>query len=269
MPIPKNPYIIPIFIPFLGCPFTCLYCQQEKITDTESELPTPTEVTERIAAFLKTRRSQKYSHTEVAFYGGTFTGLSASVRVALLKAAYSFLKRGEVRNLRASTKPDFVSQEVLEEITSYGLDTLELGVQSMEDGVLRKVGRGYGSEEVKRAVALLKSKGMKVGMQLMPGLPGAGPSEALQTVEATLKLKPDFVRIYPTVVLRGTPLERMYRQGQYRPWELEEAIQVCRKIKRRFGKAGIPIIKMGLEFTSDEREGIVAGPYHPLFHRLV
>lgn len=269
MPPAERPYIIPIFISHLGCPFQCLYCQQERITAQERWLPTPQAIEGRIEAFLATRKPGKYSHSEIAFYGGTFTGLEKGLMQELLESAGAFVKKGEVRNLRASTKPDYVDAETLEILQRFGMDTIELGVQSLDDRVLAKVGRGYDSERVRYSVALLKRRGMKVGIQLMQGLPGADQSEALESARKAIQLDPDFVRIYPTVVLEGTALAEMYRRGHYQPWSLDSAIEICRELKQMFAKASIPIIKMGLEFSSDEREGILAGPYHPRFRELV
>ena len=269
MPSAERPYIIPIFISHLGCPFQCLYCQQERITAQERWLPTPQAIRDRIEAFLATRRPGKYSHSEIAFYGGTFTGLERGLMKNLLEAAGQFVTNGEVRNLRASTKPDYVDPEVLALLRRFGMDTVELGVQSLDDQVLAKVGRGYTSQRVERAVIQLKEKGMKVGIQLMQGLPGADEAEAITSAQRAIELKPDFVRIYPTVVLEGTALAEMYRRGVYRPWSLDKAIAVCSQLREMFTDAEIPIIKMGLEFSSDEREGILAGPYHPRFRELV
>lgn len=264
-----HPYIIPIFISHLGCPFQCLYCQQERITAQERWLPTPEAVAARVEAYLATRKPGKYSHTEIAFYGGTFTGLEPSLMEGLLRAAHRYVASGEARNLRASTKPDYVDAKQLDLLRGYGMDTVELGVQSLDDEVLRRVGRGYQARDVERAVALLKERGMKVGIQLMQGLPGADAAEALASARRAIALGPDFVRLYPTVVLEGTALAQLYRDGRYRPWTLEAAAQVCRELAALFATAGIPIIKLGLEFSSDEQEGILAGPYHPRFRELV
>ncbi|MFO1463637.1 MAG: radical SAM protein [bacterium] len=266
---PERPYIIPIFISHLGCPFQCLYCQQERITAQAKWLPTPAAIDERVEAFLKTRKRGKYSHTEIAFYGGTFTGLAPDRMEGLLRAAHRFLASGEVRNLRASTKPDYLDADKLDLLWRYGMDTVELGVQSLNDEVLRQVGRGYQASDVERAVALLKERGMKVGIQLMQGLPGGDESEALESARRAIALGPDFVRLYPTVVLEGTALAELYRRGLYHPWSLEQAVAVCRELESLFDAAGIPIIKLGLEFSSDEKEGILAGPYHPRFRELL
>jgi histone acetyltransferase (RNA polymerase elongator complex component) len=265
----ERPYIIPIFISHLGCPFQCLYCQQERITAQEKWLPTPEAVTERVEAFLATRKPGKYSHTEIAFYGGTFTGLPTELMETLLRAAHRFVANGEARNLRASTKPDYITSEKLETLRRYGMDTVELGVQSLDDDVLRRVGRGYDSAEVARAVERLQGAGMRVGIQLMQGLPGGDEAEALASARRAIALRPDFVRLYPTVVLAGTALAELYRRGAFRPWSLETAVRVCRKLSKLMDAAGIPIIKLGLEFSGDEREGILAGPYHPRFRELV
>lgn len=264
-----RPYIIPIFISHLGCPFQCLYCQQERITAQAKWLPTPEAVAARVEAYLATRKPGKYSHTEIAFYGGTFTGLEPALMEGLLRAAHRYVASGEARNLRASTKPDYVDAKKLDLLRGYGMDTVELGVQSLDDEVLRRVGRGYQARDVERAVALLKERGMKVGIQLMQGLPGADAAEALASARRAIALAPDFVRLYPTVVLGGTALAQLYREGRYRPWTLGEATELCRELAALFAAAGIPIIKLGLEFSSDEREGILAGPYHPRFRELV
>lgn len=269
MPSLERPYIIPVFISHLGCPFHCLYCQQERITGQEEWLPTGEAVAARVAAFLETRKAGKYSHAEVAFYGGTFTGLGREKIEALLAAVSPFVASGAIDRLRASTKPDFVFPELLPLLKSYRMDTLELGVQSLDDGVLQATGRGYTRERVAQAVADLKAEGFRVGIQLMQGLPGGDEAEAVESARRAIALGPDFVRIYPTVVLKGTALETLYRGGRYRPWTLEQALRVCRNMKALFAAAEIPVIKMGLEFSTDEREGIVAGPYHPQFHRMV
>ena len=264
-----KPYIIPIFIPFQGCPFHCVYCQQEDITATPAQLPSIDQILKKIQTYLATRRPDKYSHVEVAFYGGTFTGLPSQDIQNMLSAVRPYLERGQVNQVRASTKPDYISPEILDFISPYGLNTIELGVQSFDDDVLKQVGRGYISAQVTSAVQILRNSGFKVGLQLMPGLPGADEAEALLSVEKAIQLQPDFVRIYPTIVLKNTALARLYQRGLYQPWSLEQAIQICRKIQSKFNAANIPIIKMGLEFSSNEREGILAGPYHPNFRQLL
>ena len=265
----ERPYIIPVFISHLGCPFQCLYCQQERITGQEKWLPNPAQIQNRVERFLATRKTQKYSHTEVAFYGGTFTGLDSANLESMLIAVAPYLRSGEVRSLRASTKPDYVFPERLPLLLRHGMNTIELGVQSLNDAVLKGVGRGYDSPRVRKAVRDLRDQGFRVGIQLMQGLPGADEQEAFESAQAAIGLRPDFVRIYPTVVLAGTALADMYRGGRYLPWSLERAVEVCRGLRHLFGEAGIPIIKMGLEFSTDEREGIIAGPYHPNFRQLV
>ncbi len=265
----SKPYIIPFFIPFMGCPFTCVYCHQEKITNQESLLPSGEMIHEQILSYLKTRKPNRYTHTEVAFYGGTFTGLAMEQQHALLAPVQDFLRDGLVQGIRASTKPDYINPSIVSHLIRYGVDTLELGVQSMDDRVLKANGRGYHSEQVRFAVACMRDQGMKIGLQLMPGLLGADASEAIESTLKIISLMPDFVRVYPTVVIKETALATFYEQGRYQPWSLEEAIKICRKILNLYQEARIPVIKMGLEFSSDEREGIVAGPYHPNFRQLV
>lgn len=253
----------------MGCPFTCVYCHQEKITNQESVLPSKEKIQEQIIGYLKTRKLHRYTHTEVAFYGGTFTGLSAEQMDALLEPVQVFLDDGSVQGIRASTKPDFINPSIVSELVRYRVNILELGVQSMDDRVLKSNGRGYLSEQVIAAVDCMRDQGMKIGLQLMPGLLGADEIEAIETTLKVIALTPDFVRVYPTVVIKETALATLYQQGRYQPWLLEQAVQICRKILNMYQEARIPVIKMGLEFSSDERDGIVAGPYHPNFRQLV
>jgi len=206
---------------------------------------------------------------EVAFYGGSFTGLDAPLQERLLGAVYPFIAAGEIDAVRVSTRPDMISRDGVELLKEYSVKTVELGVQSMDDGVLRQSGRGHSANDTVRAVGVLEQAGMATGLQMMPGLPGDRSETILATAGEMVRLGPAFVRIYPTLVVRGTPLETMYGRGDYRPWSLEAMRLVCVKVMSIFKEADIPVIRVGLQPTAELEASIVAGPYHPAFRQLL
>lgn len=258
--------IIPVFIPFGGCPHQCVFCDQLGITGSSS-LPAIDEVKNTIETCLSTWKGNGVK--EAAFYGGSFTGLPMEVQKGYLEAAGEFLRSGRLDSLRLSTRPDYIDREIVGFIKSHGVATVELGVQSMVDEVLRLSGRGHTACHTVEAAGLLKEAGVSVGLQFMPGLPGDTRETVIHTVEEIIKLSPQFVRVYPSLVLKGTPLHRMYLAGTYRPWELDEMVSVCAEAKRLLDYAGIPIIRMGLQTTSDLTRSLIAGPFHPSFRQLV
>lgn len=205
----------------------------------------------------------------MAFYGGSFTALPLSLQAELLEAVRPFLETGRVHSVRLSTRPDALDEEVLGLLGRSGVKTVELGVQSLDAKVLKLSRRGYEPEVVPRALRLLKGAGFEVGVQLMLGLPGDTPQKFLQTVEETLGLRPHFVRLYPTLVIKGTVLERWFHRGLYRPLELEEAVQLAAEAVKAFEGAGIEVVRMGLQVTEELQQSLVAGPYHPAFGQLV
>ena len=266
-------FIVPIFISHFGCPCRCVYCDQRKLARPASALPTPEEIYEEIERGLSlgTRKRKQQRTVQVAFYGGSFTALPLQIQRALLCSAAPFLEAGRVHSLRLSTRPDSISPEVLEILRTHTVATVELGVQSMDDDVLRISQRGYGRQEVIKAVGDLLQGNFEVGMQLMVGLPGDSVQRFDATVEAVIDLRPHFVRLYPTLVIKGTALARWFRQGRYHPLSLEEAIARTKGALQRFRQARIPVIRVGLQPTPTlETPGtIVAGPYHPAFRQLV
>lgn len=265
-----KPFIIPIFIPNLGCPFRCIFCDQSKNTAKETGCLTSEEIAGEITKWLD-YRSEKERPTEVAFYGGTFTSLPVKEQERMLKAASPFIKSGAVLSIRASTRPDCIREENLLLLREYGVETIELGVQSMDNDVLLKSGRGYSSEAVIEAVAILKKYKFNIGIQLMPGLPGDTFEKSMTTAEEVVKLAPQFVRIYPTVVIKDTRLHDLYMSGQYTPLSLEEGIIRSAGMVRLFRKNNIEVIRVGLQSapTLEEEGNIVAGPYHPAFGEMV
>ena len=262
----KKRLIIPLFIPHSGCVHQCVFCNQTDITGRAS-LPTVAEVGETITAYLATWKGA--GPREAAFYGGSFTGLDAPLQERLLGAVAPFVAAGEIDALRVSTRPDMISRDGVALLRRYRVKTVELGVQSMDDGVLRLSGRGHCANDTVRAVEELKRSGMTTGLQMVPGLPGDTAETIAATAREMVRLGPDFVRVYPTLVVRGTPLETMYGRGDYRPWSLEAMTSVCRDVVALFGKAGIPVIRVGLQPTAGLEESIVAGPYHPSFRQLL
>lgn len=264
----QRPLVIPVFIPQEGCPHRCVYCDQTTITGVRHLDWNPASLQRYVEAFLASNR--RYP-VEVAFYGGSFTLLPVRRQVLYLEAVQELLRHGRVHGLRLSTRPDAVTSENLGFLRTMGVKTIELGAQSLSDQVLTASARGYLSDEVFQATRRLRDHGFRVGLQLMPGLPTDDSGTFLETVKKTMTLRPDFVRLYPTVVISGTALEHLFRRGSYRPLSLTEAVGWCKEATLRLARVGIPIVRMGLQTTpSLERPGaIVAGPHHPAFGQLV
>ncbi len=264
----QRPLIIPVFIPQEGCPHRCVYCDQATISGATQSSWSPGLVREHVQGYLGS--SDRYP-VQVAYYGGSFTLISEARQRLLLEPVQEFLNQGQVHSLRLSTRPDAIEVKNLRFLNFMGVKTIELGVQTLSDRVLAASARGHSSRQVREATLELKQHGFEVGMQLMPGLPGDCRETFSQTVEKSIALRPDFVRLYPTIVLSNTPLERLYFRGRYRPLSLNEAVEWCKEAKQRFARAAIPVIRTGLQpTTSLEQPGrIVGGPYHPAFGQLV
>ena len=260
--------IIPFFIPHAGCPHQCVFCNQTNITGQGGPAAAGT-VPGKIDRYLETRRPGEPVH--LAFYGGSFTALSADAQEAYLEAVRPFIESGRVGDIRLSTRPDCISSKVLALLARYHVNTVELGVQSMDDRVLTLAGRGHTARDTVDSVALLREHPFAVGLQLMPGLPGDSAGIFQATVDTVIGLKPDFVRLYPALVIEGTPLERLYLAGTYDPLSLDAAVSICREAYTKFERSGISVVRMGLQPTEElERPGtILAGPYHPAFGQLV
>jgi len=260
--------IVPFFIAHQGCPHQCVFCDQEKITGVAAALPVAADIRSRVADWLV---SSGAATVEVAFYGGTFTALSQGEQLALLAPLQPLLASGSVSSVRVSTRPDCVTADNVALLKQYGVSLVELGVQSMDDGVLAAAGRGHGAAATVKAFTILKRAGMQAGAQMMPGLPGAGRGEALASLRKIIPLKPDILRIYPAVVLEGTGLAEMYECGSFHPLSLDEAVQVCKLLLHEAALAGVPVIRVGLQPTEDIAEGaeLLAGPFHPAFRQLV
>jgi histone acetyltransferase (RNA polymerase elongator complex component) len=264
----QKPLIIPIFIPQEGCRHRCVYCDQPTISGATQAPWNRNSIREYVRKYLA--HHHRYP-VQVAFYGGSFTLLPESRQRLLLESVQEFLQQGKVHSLRLSTRPDGIEDNNLSFLQTMGVGTIELGAQSLDDRVLGASARGHSSKDTHEATQRLKKKGFEVGLQLMPGLPGDSRETYLKTVEKSIALAPNFVRIYPTVVLSSTPLERLFLRGRYKPLSLEQAVDWCKASKKRFERASIPVIRMGLQPTTtlEEPGRIVAGPYHPALGQLV
>lgn len=270
----KNARIYPVFLPHAGCPFQCIYCNQYAVSgaprrtnDSEALIAT---FRRQFEALLESaRRSDRPG--ELAFYGGVFTALGFVVLREILDTVLPEIRRGLFSGIRFSTRPDCVSEEICSFLADYPIQTVELGVQSFSDDVLTRSRRGYKAEAVDHAAARVKRHGWDLGLQLMVGLPGDDPERFLASVSKAVSLQPAFVRIYPTLVLAGTPLADWFRRGLYRPLELKEAVEWCEPAYDALKRAGVPAARMGLHADRElEKPGnILAGPHHPAFGHLV
>lgn len=260
---------IPIFVPHLGCPFDCVFCNQKKITGASSNID-ENAVKSIIENHLKSL-PQSECVTEIAFFGGSFTGIDENLQERLLSCASQYIGKSNITGIRVSTRPDYIDRAVLERLLKYKTTTIELGVQSMEEEVLMSSCRGHTSKEVRKAVSLIKEYPIKLGLQMMTGLPKDTPEKSLSTADRLIKLKPDFVRIYPTLVIEGTELLNMYRRGEYTPQSVSEAVDLCRLLSEKFEKANIRVIRTGLQNTEEisPAGAVLAGPFHSAFGELV
>lgn len=258
--------IVPIFISHQGCPHQCLFCNQRAIGGPASSIET-SQIETEIKVWLA--RSGGTTPAEVAFYGGSFTCLDEEEQRCLLKAVQPFIEAGRVDRIRLSTRPDCVSGENSRMLTGFGVRTVELGVQSLDDRVLAAAERGHTADHSRRAIATLKAAGLEVGVQLLPGLPGETSRSFVAGVREVIRHKPALVRLYPAVVVAGSPLAELYRQNRYRPLSLNRAIALCRRAWELCAAAGIPVVRMGLQPSATLASQVLAGPYHPAFGELV
>ena len=253
------------FVPHLGCPYQCVFCDQKSISG-QQKAPTKEEVIRTCERFLPSDGSG----TEIAYFGGSFTAISRELMVELLQAAYPFVRDGRASGIRISTRPDAVSEEILKILREYGVTSIELGAQSMSDEVLRVNGRGHDSGSVVAASRMIKEAGFSLGLQMMVGMYGAEDpgEEAMYTVHRLADLEPDTVRIYPTIVVDGTALAALYRAGRYVPLELEQAVDISASLIEMFRSRDINVIRVGLHYEESLIGSMVAGPYHPAFGEM-
>ena len=255
--------IYPVFIPHLGCPHACVFCNQHEITGAAAE-----EALRQLNSL--TDNPPQGVSCELAFYGGSFTAIPEAQQLVYLNAARLAMEAGAVSAIRLSTRPDAITPEILDRLWSYRVGTVELGAQSMRDPVLRAAGRGHTAEDVRTASRMIREKGLKLVLQMMTGLPEDDDDGAVDTARQLIALRPDAVRIYPAVIIRGTEMEKLWRRGEYREHTVEDAVRVCAKILPLFEEAEIPVIRLGLNPTDELSGGAaVAGAYHPALGELV
>jgi len=258
---------IPIFIPHKGCPNDCIFCNQKKISG-QLNAPGPEEMEETIRNCLETVNPDDCC--EIAFFGGSFTGLPVKEQRAYLNIAARYVNEGVVGGIRLSTRPDYINRDVLLLLKEYPVKVIELGIQSLDEEVLTKSGRGYTPEEAVAACRMVQSFGFSLGAQTMIGLPGDTYKKTLLTAKKLINIKPEMVRIYPTLVIRETKLEEEFLTGRYRPLTLEKAVLWCSRLVPLYEKAGIHVLRTGLHTENLGRDNdVVAGPVHPAFGELV
>ena len=245
----KRQYVIPIFVPHLGCPHDCIFCNQKSISGQKKQI-TAKDVKDTIEEYLKSFK-EKDSYKEVAFFGGSFTGIEPEKQEELLSAAYEYIKDKKIDSIRISTRPDYINKEILKRLKKYKVKTIELGVQSTNNYVLATAERGHTFEDVKKASKLIRWYGFELGHQMMVGLPDSTKQDELNTAKDLIKLKPKIVRIYPVLVVKNTKLEKEYNNGEYEPLSLVQAVERCKEIVYLFNKKKIKVIRIGLQNTTE------------------
>lgn len=260
--------IIPIFVPHKGCPHQCSFCNQKHITGQLEEM-TPQKASEIIEMYLSTIDTEKH-RTEIAFYGGSFTAIDIDYQTSLLEVAYKYKQNNGVKGIRLSTRPDAIDAVILNNLKKYGVTEIELGVQSMCNDVLNANNRGHSDTDVVNAVSLIRKYDFSLGLQQMTGLYMDTDEADIYTAKKICELKPDFVRIYPTLVFNNTELADYYSNGTYTPHTLEHSVNLSKKIKKIYDENNIKIIRFGLLMSDDEaKNNYLAGPYHPRYRELI
>ncbi|ARP50426.1 MULTISPECIES: elongator complex protein 3 [Caproicibacterium] len=257
---------VAIFVPHVGCPHRCSFCDQRLITG-KTLLPSPQDVQDAAETALSSL-GPAAAKAEIAFFGGSFTAVEGTYRRSLLEAAAPYVRSGRFAGIRLSTRPDAVDEAILDELCSYGVTTIELGAQSMDNAVLQKNGRGHTVEQVADASHRIKARGIRLGLQMMTGLPGDTPAGAWHTARCFAALGAEDVRIYPAIVLPHTQMAEWYQKGQYTPQTLEEAVDLCTGLLQYFEERKIQVIRLGLHASPELEKDRLAGPWHPAFREL-
>ena len=269
MPSEIKHYNIPIFIPEMACPYRCIYCNQQKITGFNA-LPDENDIKNIVETHLKTI-DYNNAHVEIAFFGGNFTGISFTEQERFLSAVQEYIKKGQVKSIRISTRPDYINKDVLNILRKYKVKTIELGVQSMDDEVLRAAGREYTVKKIIEVAELIKSYDFDLCMQMMTGLPTDTLEKSLKTARSIIRCGASMTRIYPLLVIKDTPLEDLFSKGLYKPLSLTDAVLRVREIYKVFFAANVTVLKMGLHPSEDLMygDGVIAGPFHTSFAEMV
>ena len=269
----KKNYIIPIFVPHLGCPNDCIFCNQKTISGQKDSM-TKDKAKKIIDNYLANVDTSD-GKIEIAFFGGSFTAIDEQKQEELLQVAYEYIENGKIEDIRISTRPDAINKQILKRLKKYKVKTIELGVQSANDYILHRANRGHNFDDVRKASKLIKRYGFKLGHQMMVGLPESTKIDELNTAKELIKLKPKMIRIYPVLIVKNTKLEEEYNKGVYEPLPLVQAVEICKELVRMFVNKKIDVIRVGLQNTDEITEPtennsqVVAGPYHPAFRQLV
>lgn len=267
----KTHAIIPIFVPHEGCRNSCVFCNQQAITARE-KAPDIAETESIIESHLEQiGKNPNISRVDVAFYGGSFTGIPGEHQEEYLKTAKRYKEEGRIQEIHLSTRPDYIDETILRRLDAFGVDMVELGVQSFDDEVLRLSRRGHDAETVCRSAAMIKEHGISLGIQLMTGLPGDSYEKSVESARQAVRLGPDTARIYPVVILQDTELCRMYQRGEYSPLPEKEAVRIVRDMLRIFYDAGVYVLRVGLKSTGNITSGggaVAGGEYHPAFRQM-
>lgn len=269
----RKQYNIPVFIPHVGCKNECTFCNQRKISG-KTQMITEDELRKTIEEYIESFKDKK-AYREIAFFGGSFTGIDIADQERLLKVANEYIKDKKIDGIRISTRPDYIDKNILKMLKKYNVKSIELGVQSTNDYILQRCKRGHTLEDIKRASKLIRRYRFNLGHQMMVGLPDSTKLDEINTARQLIKLKPKMIRIYPVLVIKDTELEKEYLEGNYKPVTLTQAVETCKELVYMFDKKKIDIIRIGLQntdnITDPEENGsdVVAGPYHPAFGQLV
>ena len=270
----RENYIIPIFVPHLGCPNDCIFCNQKSISGEQRQV-SKNEVKEQIEFYLKNFKNKENAFIEVAFFGGSFTGIEQTKQEELLQAVQEYIEKGQVNSIRISTRPDYINKDILKLLKKYKVRTIELGVQSSNDYILKKAKRGHTFSDVKKASKLIRWYGFILGHQMMVGLPESTRLDELNTAHDLAKLKPKIMRIYPVLVIKNTKLAHEFESGEYEPLTVEQAVEICKELNYFFESKKINVIRVGLQNTdiisqpTNTKSEVLAGPYHEAFGQLV
>ncbi|HOI27749.1 MAG TPA: radical SAM protein [Paludibacteraceae bacterium] len=259
---------IPIFIPELACPHQCIFCNQSKISG-QKDIPQPEDIPAIIESHLATMNDGR--EIEIAFFGGSFTGIPYDLQERYLSVAYKYMEAGKINGIRLSTRPDYINEKILDRLKRYGVKTIELGAQSTDDTVLLASGRGHKSEAIRQASELILKNGFHLGLQMMIGLPQDNYERSSKTVDDIISLGADNTRIYPTLVIKGTQLAKLYEMGHYKPLDIPTAISWAKEFYLRFEKANVKVLRVGLHPSEelDYNKSLLAGPYHKSFMELM
>ena len=259
---------IPVFIPQLACPHACIFCNQRHISG-QQKAPSIEEVKATIDTYLSTLNQD--DEVELAFFGGSFTGISMEMQNQYLQAVQPYIKEGRIGSIRLSTRPDYINTEILDNLKKYNVKDIELGAQSLDDEVLQFSERGHSVEDVYKASELIKSYGFNLGLQMMIGLPLDTKQKSIHTAKTIVSLGAKTTRIYPTLVIEHTKLAKLYKENQYQPLTLIEAINWTKDIYKVFLNSKIKVLRVGLHPSKDilSGEGFLAGPFHISFFELV